>query len=224
LTTSTPSQSQHPHAAKAADLSQALGGLVAVTKRRGDMDHVDVGLWTRRLVQSLKALPAAAALAAIDAWPRQADGQWLPSEAELMALAHQLEADAVTATERRRVQAAAVAEQVGADQAKKRPVYSCPVGASEQFVDAVREMHGRAYAETWLAGGINCLFRNDEVITTSVGAHRLRGDCWALIDRLNIQITVSAQAVRLLEAYLERTLLDPPARPGPKRRRQQYAD
>jgi hypothetical protein len=177
------------------------------------MDGADLAIWTERLTIALKAYPAAAALEAIDRWPQSQDGQWLPAERELTQDAERIAAAHRAALER--VRAAERDARTGTGE----PVYMTPLGASADYVEAVRRAFGKPYADSWLAGGVNCRFRAHAVLTTAVGADRLKSDTSGLAAKYGVAIVFDPASSDLLAGYVERVMIDSPA---PRRKPRMY--
>lgn len=169
-------------------IAHALAELTQVTRPRPGQDEAGIEAGVRRLIAALKEFPDDVALWALDYWPRQSE--WFPTEHELRAVCDL------------RVSSLARAEAAKGGERSGR--FLEPSGKTAYFVHRAREVHGEPFCKSWLAGGITCSFSNDTVYTTSVGADRLRKQCWAELQEAGVNVIESKDASKMLADYCDR--------------------
>jgi hypothetical protein len=184
-------------------LGAAFRDLTTCTRPRYGQTEDDLRDGARRIFRVLTEYPEEVALAAIDAWPRRSET--FPTEKELRDLLDDMSAE-------RSRQLAAAQPSAG------KGVYHTPVGRTANFVDDVRLSHGAAFAKSWLAGGINCLFSDTQILTTGFGAETLRRECDALLRKHDVSVRQHERARELLDAYCQTLMTDADFTPKKRRR------
>ena len=168
-------------------LTDAFEELTQVCRIRPGQFEGDIAALARRVFKALGEYPEPVALTALDMWPRQSE--WFPTEKELRDLL-----DAIKAESERE----AAARGIG-----REGTYHSPTGASADFVDRVRRVHGGDYVKSWMAGGINCLFADKNIYVTSSAFDRLHRDCAFIAQAAGVTIVRSKQAEAMLAKYCD---------------------
>jgi hypothetical protein len=186
-----------------AQIREAFRNLTFGTRPRSGQTDDDIRAGANRVFAVLAEYPDGIALDALDAWPRRSE--FFPTEKELRDLL-----DEMAAEHSRKMAAAQPAAGKG--------VYHTPVGRTERFVEAVRAERGAAFVKSWLAGGINCLFSDTQILTTGFGAETLRRECDALLRKHDVSVRQHERARELLDTYCQTIMADADFAPKKRRR------
>ena len=152
--------------------------------------------WLGGVVATLLQHPGAAAVAAVQEWPRQPGGRWWPMARDLDELAQAFGA-------RHREAEAAVREARHRRGASSQARNTLPTGRAAKFVERVATAHGEAYVQAWLRGGLNAQFGEDRIWLTGVGFDRLNRECGAIAHDLGVKLEPCAQVSALLARYCD---------------------
>lgn len=176
---SEPPQQQQPSEA----LVDALAGLLAVCRSRPGSD--DGGL--DRLLDRLATFPEPVALAALRRWPETQHGAFVPTEHDLFELC-----STIAAQERARAAVEAGRAETGA-----AGRYGSPVGASAR---AVRRMQAidAAFCRAWLKTGVNVQFRDNAILTTSIGFENIAQRFADVLDEEGVALIACPQVRHML--------------------------
>lgn len=166
-------------------LADAFNELCAVCRPRPDQDEDMMQAGARRLWKVLGEYREGVAIAALDAWPKQSE--WFPTEKELRNVLDRLKIENTSATA-----------------ATKAGRAHRPLGKTAYFYNRVEAAKGKAFAQSWLRGGVTCEFTHDSVYVNQVGHDRLWRDCENLILECGVAIIVDDEVARLLVDYMER--------------------
>jgi hypothetical protein len=167
-------------------LANAFNELCAVCRPRPDQDEEIMQAGARRLWKVLTEYREEVAIQALDAWPKHSE--WFPTEKELRSLLDRLKLDAATTGDTTRPDR-----------------FARPVGRTKNFFDRVSEVRGKAYANSWLRGGVTAEFSANYVFVTEPGHDRLWRDCENLIRETGVAIVIDPEVGQLIIDYMEKT-------------------
>lgn len=165
-------------------LAEAFRELTQVCRVRPGAIEADIAAMARRLFRVMGEYPEAVALAAMDEWPRRS--AFFPTEHEIRGLLEEI--------------AGALARRVDPGNLQDG-TYSSPVGATAEFARRVHAAHGAAYVDSWLIGGLNCLFSHDTIYTTAVGRQHLLQECGGIAGDCGVKIIQTEQMRERLREY-----------------------